>query len=131
MAKEYDAEIKKMFGDYLKAKSRIKMIDLNVAWGENKPEQQEEKKRLLCFIDTVDTMLEQLTPLQKQLVEYYYIYQESLYDISEIVHFSYYHCSNTKNEAVDRLVEIFNSTEFDSIVGKSFNRIYNDLEKAQ
>lgn len=129
MAKEYDEEIKKLFGDYRRAKSRISVIEMDRAYGTSTPEKELEYTKLQCLLKVVDCMLEQLSPLRQRIVENYYIYSESLYDIAELLHYSYYHCSNEKNEAVDELIRIFNSTQFDSIVAKAFEKQFDALRK--
>lgn len=124
MAKEYDKEIRKLFGDYKRAKSRMAFLKQSEVGGRMNAEYAEEYRRLECLVNVVDTMLGQLTILQQQIIEYYYIVGESLYDIAELLNYSYYHCSNNKNEAVDELNRIFADTRFDSIVAKEFEKQY-------
>ena len=128
MAKEYDKEIRKLFGDYKRAKSRIAYLEHTKVGGRMCSEYEEECAKLKCFIDVVDTMLSQLTILQQQIIEYYYIVGESLYDIADLLNYSYYHCSNNKNEAVDELKRIFADTRFDSIIAQEFEHRYDTLK---
>lgn len=125
MAKEYDKEIRKLFGDYKRAKSRMAYLEQTKVGGRMREELEEEYKKLECLVGVVDTMLSQLTILQQQIIEYYYIVGESLYDIAELLNYSYYHCSNNKNEAVDELKRIFADTRFDSIIAQEFEKVYN------
>ena len=129
MAKEYDEEIRKLFGDYRRAKSRMAFLERNEMFGKMPEKEEGEYKKLEALVHVVDTMISQLSILRQQIIEYYYIYGESLYDIAEILHYSYYHCSNEKNEAVDDLRRIFDSTKFDSIVAQEFERQWNELEQ--
>lgn len=131
MAKEYDVEIKKLFGDYKRAKSRIAYLRRNKLFGKMPEKEEGEYIKLEALINVVDTMISQLSILRQQIIEYYYIYNESLYDVAEILHYSYYHCSNEKNEAVDDLRRIFSSTEFDSIISKEFERKWDELNEKQ
>ena len=129
MAKEYDKEIRKLFGDYKRAKSRIAYLELTKIGGKIRKENEEEYIKLACLVRVVDTMLSQLTILQQQIIEYYYIVGESLYDIADLLNYSYYHCSNNKNEAVDELKRIFSDTRFDSIIAQEFERRYDELKE--
>lgn len=129
MAKEYDEEIRKLFGDYRRAKSRMAFLERNEMFGKLPEKEEGEYKKLNALVNVVDTMISQLSILRQQIIEYYYIYGESLYDIAELLHYSYYHCSNEKNEAVDDLRRIFDSTKFDSIVAQEFERQWNELEQ--
>ena len=129
MAKEYDVEIKKLFGDYKRAKSRVAYLERNTLFDKMPESEEGEYRKLKALINVVDTMLSQLSILRQQIIEYYYIYGESLYDIAELLHYSYYHCSNEKNEAIDDLRRIFKSTEFDSIISKEFERQWSELEQ--
>ena len=129
MAKEYDKEIRKLFGDYKRAKSRMAYLKQTEFNGEMTAEHEEEYRKLDCLVGVVDTMLSQLTILQQQIIEYYYIIGESLYDIAELLNYSYYHCSNNKNEAVDELKRIFADTRFDSIIAREFEKRYNRLRE--
>lgn len=126
MAKEYDEEIKKLFGDYRRAKSRMAFLERNEMFGKMPEKEEGEYKKLKALVNVVDTMISQLSILRQQIIEYYYIYGESLYDIAELLHYSYYHCSNEKNEAVDDLRRIFESTMFDSIVAQEFERQWQE-----
>ena len=129
MAKEYDKEIKKLFGDYKRAKSRMAYIDrTRFHDGHLSEEYVDEYEKLKSLVNVVDVMLSQLTILQQQIIEYYYIVGESLYDISELLNYSYYHCSNNKNEAVDELNRIFADTRFDSIIAQEFEKRYERLK---
>ena len=127
MAKEYDKEIRKLFGDYKRAKSRMAYLDNQRVGGRIGADLEDEYTKLKCFVRVVDTMLSQLTILQQQIIEYYYIVGESLYDIAELLSYSYYHCSNNKNEAIDELNRIFSDTRFDSIIAREFDRRYEEL----
>lgn len=129
MAKEYDKEITELFGDYKRAKSRMAYLKRTEWDGKLPTHHEEEYKKLECLVNVVDTMLSQLTILQQQIIEYYYICGESLYDIAELLHYSYYHCSNNKNEAVDELRRIFTDTRFDSIIAQAFDKQYERLRK--
>ena len=129
MAKEYDKEIRKLFGDYKRAKSRMAYLKQTEVGGRMSPAHEEEYAKLDCLVGVVDTMLSQLTILQQQIIEYYYIIGESLYDIAELLSYSYYHCSNNKNEAVDELKRIFADTRFDSIIAQEFEKRYVRLRK--
>ena len=129
MAKEYDKEIKKLFGDYKRAKSRMAYLKQTEFNGKMSPDHEEEYLKLECLVKVVDTMLGQLTILQQQIIEYYYIIGESLYDIAELLSYSYYHCSNNKNEAVDELKRIFADTRFDSIIAQEFEKQYARLQE--
>lgn len=132
MAKEYDKEIRKLFGDYRRAKSRIEFLNRNKFLDGRMSEDHEgEYQKLECLVRVVDSMLGQLTVLQQQIIEYYYIYGESLYDIAELLHYSYYHCSNNKNEAIDELNRIFADTRFDSVIAHEFEKQYEELRKAR
>lgn len=124
-------EIKKLFGDYKRAKSRIAYLRRNKLFGKMPEKEEGEYIKLEALINVVDTMISQLSILRQQIIEYYYIYNESLYDVAEILHYSYYHCSNEKNEAVDDLRRIFSSTEFDSIISKEFERKWDELNEKQ
>lgn len=129
MAKEYDKEIRKLFGDYKRARSRMAFLEQRKVNGKMDEASEEEYRKLECLIRVVDTMLSQLTILQQQIIEYYYIVGESLYDIAELLNYSYYHCSNNKNEAVDELRRIFADTRFDSIIAQEFERQYDRLKE--
>ena len=129
MAKEYDKEIRKLFGDYKRARSRIAYLEQTKVGGKIRKEDEEEYVKLKCLVRVVDTMLSQLTILQQQIIEYYYIVGESLYDIADLLNYSYYHCSNNKNEAVDELKRIFADTRFDSIIAQEFQRRYDELKE--
>ena len=129
MAREYDAEIRKLFGDYKRAKSRMEYLKYNEFNGKMNENYEGEYRKLKCLVGVVDTMLSQLSILRQQIIEYYYIFGESLYDIAELLHYSYYHCSNEKNEAVDELKRIFSDTRFDSIIAQEFEKRYNQLLK--
>lgn len=129
MAKEYDKEIRKLFGDYKRAKSRMAYLEQTKVGGKMRKEFEDEYKKLECLVGVVDTMLSQLTILQQQIIEYYYIVGESLYDIAELLNYSYYHCSNNKNEAVDELKRIFADTRFDSIIAQEFGKRYDRLRE--
>ena len=130
MAKEYDKEIRKLFGDYKRAKSRMAYLKRTEFNGRLYEDYEGEYMKLECLVNVVDTMLSQLTILQQQIIEYYYICGESLYDIAELLNYSYYHCSNNKNEAIDELNRIFADTRFDSIIAKEFEKQYEQLRKA-
>lgn len=132
MAKEYDKEIRKLFGDYKRAKARMAYLDRTrfQVSKELPDEHKEEYAKLRSLVNVVDMMLSQLTILQQQIIEYYYILGESLYDIAELLNYSYYHCSNNKNEAIDELNRIFNDTRFDSIIAQEFEKRYAELRKA-
>lgn len=132
MAKEYDKEIRKLFGDYKRAKARMAFLDrTRFQVSKQLPEEyREEYAKLQSLVNVVDMMLSQLTLLQQQIIEYYYILGESLYDIAELLNYSYYHCSNNKNEAIDELNRIFADTRFDSIIAKEFERRYAEMRKA-
>ena len=129
MAKEYDIEIKKLFGDYKRAKSRMAYLDQTQFRGKRYEKFEGEYNKLECLVNVVDTMLSQLTILQQQIIEYYYIVGESMYDIAELLNYSYYHCSNNKNEAIDELRRIFADTRFDSIISQEFEKQYERLRK--
>lgn len=134
MAKEYDKEIRKLFGDYKRAKARIAYLDRCRFYATHELPSgysEEEYAKLQSLVNVVDSMLSQLTILQQQIIEYYYILGESLYDIAELLNYSYYHCSNNKNEAVDELNRIFSDTRFDSIIAQEFERRYEALRKAK
>ena len=131
MAKEYDKEIRMLFGDYKRAKSRMAYLEHNSFNGKMREDYEGEYKKLKCLVNVVDAMLSQLTILQQQIIEYYYIIGESLYDIAELLNYSYYHCSNNKNEAVDELKRIFADTRFDSMIAQEFERRYEALRKAE
>ena len=131
MAKEYDVEIKKLFGDYKRAKSRVAYLERNTLFDKMPESEEGEYRKLKALINVVDTMLSQLSILRQQIIEYYYIYGESLYDIAELLHYSYYHCSNEKDEAIDDLRRIVKSTEFDSIISKEFERQWSELEQQE
>lgn len=133
MAKEYDKEIRKLFGDYKRAKARMAYLDrCRFRTTHELPSEysEEEYAKLQSLVNVVDSMLSQLTLLQQQIIEYYYILGESLYDIAELLNYSYYHCSNNKNEAIDELNRIFNDTRFDSIIAQEFEKRYETLRKA-
>ena len=133
MAKEYDKEIRKLFGDYKRAKARMAYLDrTRFQLSKRLPDEYvEEYAELESLVNVVDTMLSQLTLLQQQIIEYYYILGESLYDIAELLNYSYYHCSNNKNEAIDELNRIFSDTRFDSIIAQEFQRRFAELRKAE
>ena len=128
MAKEYDKEIRKLFGDYKRAKSRMAYLKHGEFNGKMNEDYVGEYRKLECLVNVVDTMLSQLSILRQQIIEYYYIFGESLYDIAELLHYSYYHCSNEKNEAVDELKRIFSDTRFDSIIAQEFEKQYEKLK---
>ena len=131
MAKEYDVEIRKLFGDYKRAKARMAFLDRCrfQASKELPTEYKEEYEKLKALINVVDNMLGQLTLLQQQIIEYYYIIGESLYDIAELLNYSYYHCSNNKNEAIDELNRIFSDTRFDSLIAQEFEKRYEERRR--
>ena len=131
MAKEYDKEIRKLFGDYKRAKSRMTYLEHTLFHGNMNEDYEGEYNKLRSLVNVVDVMLSQLTILQQQIIEYYYILGESMYDIAELLNYSYYHCSNNKNEAVDELNRIFKSTRFDSIIAQEFERKYDELKKEE
>ena len=131
MPKEYDTEIKKLFGDYRRAKSRMEFLKLNEFHNKMPEDYEGEYMKLKCLVNVVDAMIGQLTILQQQIIEYFYIYGESMYDIAELLNYSYYHCSNNKNEAVDELRRIFSDTRFDSIIAQEFEKQYEELRKAR
>ena len=133
MAKEYDKEIRKLFGDYKRAKSRMAYLDRcrMISTKQLSEENEKEYTELKSLVNVVDTMLSQLTLLQQQIIEYYYIFGESLYDIAELLNYSYYHCSNNKNEAIDELNRIFADTRFDSIVAQEFDRRYKEFKQSE
>lgn len=131
MPKEYDKEIKKLFGDYRRAKSRMEFLKYNEFHNKMPEDYEGEYRKLECLVNVVDAMIGQLTILQQQIIEYYYIYGEAMYDIAELLNYSYYHCSNNKNEAVDELRRIFSDTRFDSIIAQEFEKQYEELRKAK
>lgn len=128
MAKEYDKDIRKLFGDYKRAKSRMAYLKRSEA---DMKIHSDEYAKLECLVAVVDTMISQLSILQQQIIEYYYICGEPLYDIADLLHYSYYHCSNEKNEAVDELKRIFADTRFDSIIAQEFEKRYKKLEETK
>lgn len=131
MPKEYDKEIRKLFGDYKRAKSRMEFLKRNEFHNKMPEDYEGEYRKLECLVRVVDTMISQLTILQQQIIEYYYIIGESMYDIAELLNYSYYHCSNNKNEAIDELNRIFDDTRFDSIIAQEFEKQYEELRKAR
>lgn len=131
MPKEYDKEIKKLFGDYRRAKSRMEFLKYNEFRNKMPEDYEGEYRKLECLVNVVDAMIGQLTILQQQIIEYYYIYGEAMYDIAELLNYSYYHCSNNKNEAVDELRRIFSDTRFDSIIAQEFEKQYEELRKSR
>lgn len=129
MAKEYDWEIKRLFGDYNKAKARMAYLERTKSFGKMDEKEEGEYHKLECLVNVVDRVLEMLPKFQQDVISLYYIYHEALYDIAELLHYSYYHCSNSKNEAVDKIAAIFKSVEFESIVAQQFEAQYKRLSE--
>ncbi len=127
MPKIYDVKIKQLFGDYKRAKSRIAYIESTRVCNKLEKKYLDEYDELRCYIQVVDTMLAQLSSLEQQVIEDYYIQGHDLYDISYDLNYSYDYCSIVKNTAIDDLNRIFRSTEFDSIVSQEFEKRYKKL----
>lgn len=121
-------QVLKLFGDYLKAKSRIKMIDSNEAWGTMDEEQFRERIRLRALIAFINQLLYQINPTQRRIIYRYHIERKRLLDIAADLNIAYEWCSAMKNEALFELEQTITSPDFEAALSQSILDRYKKLQ---